>query len=104
MKTKFKLLTWNIDEGCIFSREFNYENEAVEAAQALRNRSVHPHDIIGILRTKKTGHRWTLNTWTTKIPHKREYIYFYSKKDAIFAIRGIKEYDDTLKVNLIKIY
>lgn len=104
MKTKFKLLTWNIDEGCFFSRGFKYENEAVEAAQALEKRTVHPHDIIGILRTKKTGHRWNLNIWTTKIPHKREYISFYSKKDAIFAIRRIKEYDDTLKVNLIKIY
>lgn len=104
MKTKFKLLTWNIDERCFFSREFKYENEAVEAAQALRNRKVHPHDIIGILKTKKTGHRWTLNIWTTKIPQKREYISFYSKKDAIFAIKGIKEYDDTIKVNLIKIY
>ena len=104
MKTKFKLLTWNIDEERIFSREFKGENEAVEAAQALRYRKVHPHNIIGILRTKKTGHRWTLNVWTTKIPQKREYISFYSKKDAIFAIRGIKEYDDTLKVNLIKIY
>lgn len=104
MKTKFKLLTWNIDEGHLFSREFKYENEAVEAAQALEKRKVHPHDVVGILRTKRTGHRWTLNTWSAKIPHKREYISFYSKKDAIFAIRAIKEYDDTLKVNLIKIY
>lgn len=104
METKFKLLTWNIDEECIFSREFKYENEAIEIAQALKNRRVHHHDIIGILRTKKTGHRWALYVWTPKIPQKREYISFYSKKDATFAIRGIKEYDDTLKVNLIKNY
>ena len=104
MKTNFKLLTWNIDEGHVFSREFRCENEAIEAAQALGNRRVHPHDVIGILRTRRTGHRWTLTVWNTDIPHKREYIPFYSKKDAIFAIKGIKEYDDTLKVNLIKIY
>ena len=104
MKTKFKLLTWNISERRIFSREFKCKDEAIEAAQALRYRRVNSHDIIGIFRTRKTGHRWTLNVWTTKIPQKREYISFYSKKDAIFAIRGIKEYDDTLKVNLIKIY
>lgn len=104
MKTKFKLLTWNINEGHFLSREFKYENEAIEAAQALRYRNVNPHDIIGIFRTRRTGHRWNLNIWTTKIPQKREYISFYSKKDAIFAIRRIKEYDDTLKVNLIKIY
>lgn len=104
MKTKFKLITWNIDEKCIFSREFRSENEAIEVAQALRNRRVHPHNVIGILRTKKTGHRWNLNIWDIEKPQKMEQIPFYSKKDAIFAIRGIKEYDDTLKVNLIKTY
>lgn len=104
MKTKFKLLTWNIDEGRIFSREFRCENEAIEAAEILRHRRVHPHIIIGILRTRKTGHRWCLSVWIPKIPQKREYVFFYSKKDATFAIRGIKEYDDTLKVDLFKNY
>lgn len=104
MKTKFKLLTWNIEEECIFSRELRSENEAIETAQALKNRKVCPHDIIGILRTRKTGHRWELKVWPIKKPQKVKYIPFYSKKDAIFAIKGIKEYDDTLKINLIKTY
>lgn len=104
MKTKFKLLTWNIDEECIFSREFKNENEAIEVAQALKNRRVHYHNVIGILRTKKTGHRWNLDVWNIRNPQKIKHIPFYSKKDAIFAIRGIKEYDEKLKVNLTKIY
>lgn len=104
MKTRFKLITWNIDEECIFSREFKWENEAIGAAQALGNRRVYPHNVIGILKTKKTGHRWNLNVWDIEKPQKMEQIPFYSKKDAIFAIRGIKEYNDTLKVNLIKNY
>ena len=104
MKTKFKLLTWNIDEECIFSREFKCENEAIEKAQALGNRRTCPHDVIGILRTKKTGHRWDLKVWIPEKPWNVEYIPFYSKKDAIFATKEIKEYDDTLKTSLIKIY
>lgn len=104
MKTKFKLLTWNIDEECIFSKEFKNENEAIGAAQALGNRRVHPHNVIVILRTKKTGHRWNLDIWDIDKPQKMKHIPFYSKKDAIFAIKEIKEYDDTLKVNLTKIY
>ena len=104
MKTKFKLLTWNIEEECIFSRELRSENEAIETAEALGCRKVCPHDIIGILRTRKTGHRWELAVWSIDKPQKMEYIPFYSKKDAIFAAKGIKEYDDTLKTNLIKIY
>lgn len=104
MKTKFKLLTWSIEDDCIFSREFRYENEAIEVAQALGNREVYRHDIIGILRIKKAGHRWELAVWSIEKPSNMEYISFYSKKDAIFAIKVIKEYNDTLKVNLTKIY
>ena len=104
MGTKFKLLTWNIEEECIFSREFKYENEAIEAAQALGNRKVCPHNVINILRTKKTGHRWDLEVWSIEKPQKVEYIPFYSKKDATFATKGIREYDDTIKTNITKIY
>lgn len=103
MKTKFKLLTWNIEDERVFSRELRSENEAIETAQALGNRKVCPHDIIGILKTRKTGHKWELKIWSGE-PGKVEYIPFYSKKDAIFAIKGIKEYNDTLKTNLIKFY
>jgi hypothetical protein len=55
-------------------------------------------------RTKEIGHKWNLEVWNIEKPQKMKHIPFYSKKDAIFAIKGIKEYDDTLKVNLIKVY
>lgn len=104
MKTRFKLLTWNIEDECIFSREFKKENEVIQTAQALGNRRTCPHTIINILKTKKTGHRWEIKVWDIDNPQKKEYISFYSKKDAIFAIKNIKEYDETLKTELIKIY
>lgn len=104
MKTRFKLLTWNIEDDCIFSREFRSENRAIEVAQALENRRVCIHNVIGILRIKKTGHKWELAVWPTERPSKIEYVSFYSKKDAIFAIRAIEEYDDTIKVKLTKTY
>ena len=104
MRTKFKLLTWDIQNDCLFSREFRNESRAIETAQALRNRRVWPHDIIVILRTRETGHRWELAVWSMDKPSKKKYITFYSKKDSIFAIKNIKEYDDTLKVDLTKLY
>ena len=104
MKTRFKLLTWNLENDCIFSREFSSENQAIETAQALENRRVCTHCVIGILIIKKGGHKWELEVWPAERPSKIEYVSFYSKKDAIFAIRAIKEYDDTLKVKLTKIY
>lgn len=104
MKKKFKLLTWNIEDDCIFSKEFRYECEAIQTAQAFSSRKICPHDIIGILREKITGHKWELAVWNIDKPQKVEYISFPSKKDAIFAIKTIKEYNDTLKVELTKIY
>ncbi len=104
METRFKLLTWNIEDDCIFSREFRSETRAIETAQALENRSVCPHYVMGILRVKVTGHRWELAVWPKERPSKIEYVYFYSRKDAIFAIKVIKECDDSLKVKLTKNY
>lgn len=104
MKTRFKLLTWNIEDDCIFSREFRYENDAIIVARALGNREVCRHDVIGILRIKKAGHKWELTVWNIEKPSNLEYISFYSKKDATFAIKVIKEYNDDLKISLTKIY
>ena len=104
METRFKLLTWDIEADCAFSRDFKKENDAIQTAQALSNRRTCPHDIINILRTKKTGHKWDLAVWDIDKTQNIEYISFYSKRDAIFAIKKIREYDDTLKVDLTKIY
>lgn len=104
METEFKLVTWNIEEECIYSRSFENENDAIQTAQALGNRIICPHDIIKIFRLKKTGHRWELAVWDIDKPQNLEYISFYSKKDAKFAAKVIKEYDETLKTELTKIY
>lgn len=104
MKTKFKLMTWNIEEECIFSKDFKNEDEAVQMAQALGNRRVCPHHVIQIFKFKKTGHKWELVVWETDKPQIMGYVSFYSKKDAIFASKLIKEYDETLKINITKIY
>lgn len=104
METRFKLLTWDIEEECIFSRNFRKYTDAIRSSQTLSLRQVNPHDVLNIIKTKKTGHRWELAVWDIDKPQKLKYIYFYSKKDAIFAIKIIKEYDSTLKFNLIKKY
>lgn len=104
MNTRFKLLTWDIENDCIDSKEFEKENDAIQTAQALDYRYNCPHDIINIQKTKKTGHRWDIEVLDIDNPQKRKYISFYSKKDALFAIKSIKEYDDTLKTDIIQIY
>lgn len=104
MKTRFKLMTWNIEEECTFSREFENEDEAIQVAQALSRRRFYPHHVIQIFKLKKTGHKWELVVWDTDRPQIMDYISFYSKKEAIFAAKLIKEYDKTLKTNINKIY
>lgn len=104
MGTKFKLLTWNIEDKCVFSREFGYEKIAIETAQALSSRKVCPHNVIGILETKETGHRWQLVIWHVDRPSNMGYAIFYSKRDAKFAANLIKKYDNNLKTCLTKYY
>ena len=104
MNTVFKLLTWDIEEDCIYTKDFERESEAIQTAEALSNRRNYLHDIINILKTRKTGHKWDLEVWTIDNPQKRKFISFYSKKDAIFAIKNIKEYDETIKTDVIQIY
>lgn len=104
MRIRFKLLTWNIEEERIFSRNFKNFFDAIQTSQILEIRRNSPHDILHIFKVKKTGHKWNVAVWNIDKPQKLEYVSFYSKKDAIFAIKVIKEYNDTLKVNLIKQY
>lgn len=104
MKTRFMLLTWNIEEKCIFSRKFTNENDAFITAEELSSRKVRPHDIIKIFQIEKIGHRWDLAVWHSNDPLNVEYVSFYSKTDAIFANEVIKKYDNTLKTDLVNIY
>lgn len=104
MRIRFKLLTWNIEEERIFSRNFKNYFDAVQSAGALKFRKVYPHDVLKIFWLKKTGHKWDIEVWNPNKPQKIEHVYFYSKKDAIFAIKVIKNYDSSLKVKLIKRY
>lgn len=104
METRFKLLSWNIEEERMFSKEFKTYTGAIESAQTLSHRGVQPHNVLSVIKTKKTGHRWELAVWDIDKPQKMEYIPFYSKKNAIFAIKVIKEFDSTLKVDLTKLY
>lgn len=104
METKFKLLTWNVEEDRLFFKDYDTENEALQTALALHNRRIFPHDMIGLIRTNKTGHKWELTFLDYEGSKNIEYIYFYSKKDAKFAMEKLKEYDDTFKLYLTKIY
>lgn len=104
MKTRFKMLTWNIKEQCIFSRNFKNKNEAKTMAKALSNRRLYPHSLLKIFQVEKTGHRWELAVWRPENPLNVEYVSFYSKKDAIFANRVIEKFDMSIETELTKIY
>lgn len=104
MTRKFQLLTWDIEEERICSERFWYESVAIDTAETLSRRWEHPHDVICLLKSRGAGHRWDLAVWDEDKPQKMEYISFYSKKDANFAIKHIKKYDSTIKTKLIKIY
>ena len=104
MKTKFTLITRHIGIDKFWSRNFNTLVEAIEVGEILKNRKAERHEIIGVVKNRDNGHRWSLQVWRPENPKSMGEILFCSKKDSIFAIKLIKEYDDTLKVKLTKIY
>ena len=62
------------------------------------------HEIIGVVKNRNNGHRWNLQIWKPGNPKSMGEILFCSKKDSIFAIKCIKEHDNTIETKLTKIY
>ena len=61
--------------------------------------------IITYLKEKRTGHRWEINV----VEHIKSGINISiltvnSKKSAKLVAENLKEYDDTLRISIIKIY
>ena len=104
MKTRVTLITRHTGVDKFWSRNFRTIEEAIEIGEILKNRRFERHEIIGVVKNRNNGHRWSLQLWRPENPKSMGEIVFCSKKDSIFAIKRIKEYDDTLKVKLTKIY
>ena len=104
MKKRFILITRHTGINKFWSRAFKTWERAVEFGQTLTTRKYERHEIIGLIEGKDNGHRWTLYVWEQENEKSKGSITLCSKKDVIFAINLIKQYNKDLCTTYIKNY
>lgn len=103
METRTIIIAKNYSQALFYSKKFKNEKDAIGHGERITHTG--KGHVITYLKEKKTGHRWDIDVIEevySKINIST--LTVNSKKSAILAIREIKEYDDTLKVKLTKIY
>lgn len=61
-------------------------------------------DVIAHFTEKRSGHRYLLDIKNCENSNLGENIKFHTKKIAKFAKKALEEYNETLKINIIKLY
>lgn len=103
MKTRIIVIARDYSQELFYSKKFNNEKEAINHGE----RIVHQNKgcVITYLVEVNTGHRWEVDV----IENVKEGLNIFtlvvnSKKSANLVAKALKEYDDTLKFNICKIY
>lgn len=103
MGTKTIVIAKNYNLEMFYSKKFKNEKEAISHGE----RIVHQCKgcVVTYLEEKRTGHRWDVDVFE----HIKEDInistlVLNSKKNAKLVAKNLKEYDDTLRVYINKIY
>lgn len=99
MKTRIIIIARDYSQELFYSKKFKNEKEAINHGERITHQN--KGCVITYLVEVNTGHRWEvdvkedLNIFTLIVN---------SKKSAILVAKALKEYDDTLKVNIYKNY
>ena len=103
METKTIIIARSYSQELFYSTKFKNEKEAINHGE----RIVHQNKgcVITYLKEKRTGHRWEIDV----VEHIKSGINISiltvnSKKSAKLVAKNLKEYDDTLRISIIKIY
>ena len=104
MKKRFILITRHTRINKFWSKAFSTSERAIELGQILTMRKYDRHEIIGLVEGKDNGHRWTLYVREQGNEKSEGKIILCSKKDVIFAINLIKQYNKNLYTAYIKNY
>jgi hypothetical protein len=104
METRLIVITKHIENDQFWKRSFSSEEEAIEFKNSLANRDYNKHEIVGLIKERKSGHRWCLCIKKPKKDWEKEAMFFNSKKSCILAARLIKDYDNNLITTYSKNY
>lgn len=103
MKTKTIIIARNYSQELFYSTKFKNEKEAINHGE----RIVHQNKgcVITYLNEKRTGHRWEIDIAEhIKSGINISTLIVNSKKSAKLVAKSLKEYDDTLRTSITKIY
>lgn len=103
METKTIIIARSYSQELFYSKKFKNEKEAIEHGERITYQ--YKGCVITYLKEKKTGHRWEIDVIEqVRSGMNVSTLIVNSKKSAKLAAKALKEYDDTLKVNIYKIY
>lgn len=102
MKKRYILLAKRYSDNKFFTKISHSEYDMIYRTEMICHRDL--GEVITHLIEKESGHRYFLDIKDCNNPNPSENINLCTKKSAIFATKALKEYDDTLKINIIKLY
>lgn len=102
MNTSFILIAKSYSEELYFSKSFKSETDCLSFGEDFCRKG--KGAIITYLKKKNGRHRWDIDIIDDNEGIKHSCIKVNSKKNAIFAKKELMEYDDTLKMEITKIY
>ena len=102
MNKRFILLAKIYSSGNFFMKVSHNERDMVSRSEMIYRKGV--GDIIGHFTEKESGHRYLLDIKDCENPNLKADIKFCSIKTAKFAKKTLEEYDETLKIDIIKLY
>lgn len=103
METKTIIIARSYSQELFYSKKFKNEKEAINYGERITHQ--YKGCVISYLKEKRTGHRWEVDVLE---PDKNgmniSTLVVNSKKSAKLAVKELKEYDDTLKICIYKVY
>lgn len=102
MNKRFILLAKLYSNDKFFTKVSHNERDMVSRSEMICRKNM--GDVVTHLVENETGHRYLLDIRDDENPDLGENIKLCSKKSAIFAKNALEEYDDTLKINITKLY
>lgn len=103
MKTRIIIVARSYSQELFYLKKFKNEKEAINHGERIAHQ--YKGDVITYFEEKNTGHRWEIDVIeNVKEGLNISTLIVNSKKNAKLVAKALKEYDDTLRVNINKNY
>ena len=103
MEAQTIVIARSYSQELFYSKKFKNEKEAIIHGERITHQ--YKGDVITYINEKRTGHRWEIDVLEVgKDGMNISTLVVNSKKSAKLVAKDLKEYDDTLKTCIYKVY